>query len=265
LNKTIIRRIVIVGTGRLAGHLIVSLKKAGFTIVQVVGRNHEKTQSFAEKYEIDFVTSLDLIERKADLYMLAVSDDAVVEVIEKLPELNGVCMHSSGSINLHVFEKKFTSFGVFYPLQTFTEDRFIDFRKVPILIEANQPSVQKLLNSVAVSLSDMVYNVNSSDRRQLHLAAVFVSNFVNVLFSIGNDLLETTKLPFEILRPLILETVNKAFESGPEKAQTGPARRGDYKTMQMHLGLLENRPEFANIYTLLSNSIIMKFNQPKDE
>lgn len=254
-----------VGTGRLAGHLIMSLKNAGYEIVQVVGRNYETSFSFAEKYEVDFVTSFDQIERKADLYILAVSDDAIKEVIEKLPVLNGVCVHTSGSINLHVFENKFNSFGVFYPLQTFTEGRFIDFQKIPILIEANQPSVKELLNSVASGLSDIVYNLNSSDRRQLHLAAVFVSNFVNALFSIGNDVLESTRLPFEILKPLILETVNKAFESGPEKTQTGPASRGDTKTMQMHLSLLKNKPEVADIYTLLSNYIIMKFNEPKDE
>ncbi len=265
LNKYRNRRIVIVGTGRLAGHLILCLRNASYEIVQVFGRNPVKAHRFGDKYNVDIVTSFDQIVQNADLYVIAVSDDAIVEVINKLPPLKGICVHASGSIDLDVFADKFTSFGVFYPLQTFTEDRAIDFRNIPILIEANQQNVNDFLNSIATSLSDFVYVVNSSDRRQLHLAAVFVSNFVNALFSIGSAVLDETKLPFEILKPLILETVNKAFESGPEKAQTGPAKRGDIKTMQMHLNLLETKPEFATIYALFSNYITKKFNEPNDE
>ena len=260
MNSNSLLRIVIIGTGQLAGHLALTFMGAGHTIVQIVGRNYEKTKQLAENLALGFVLSFDEIDTDADVYLLAVSDDAIAEVVEKLPVLKGICVHASGSIGMDVFKDKFTSFGVFYPLQTFSQGRFIDFQGVPIFIEANSPICKGILFLLANSISGDVVEVCSEDRRKLHLAAVFVSNFVNALFSMGNEILHNTNLSFELLKPLILETVYKAFETDPESSQTGPAKRGDKGTMHAHLNLLNNKPELARLYDQFSKYISTKYN-----
>ncbi|NOU47618.1 MAG: DUF2520 domain-containing protein [Bacteroidales bacterium] len=265
MNTNNFRRIVIVGTGQLAGHLASSFKIAGYSSVQIIGRDPKKTKLFAQRFNFDFAVSFDDIDSDADLIVLAVSDDSIDEVIAKLPYHKGICVHTSGSKSLDVFGSKFEHFGVFYPLQTFTEGRIINFREIPVLVEANNKYSHDMLISIAKSMSDYVYELNSDERRKLHLSAVFVSNFVNALFTMGNDILNDTKLPFKILKPLIIETMDKAFESGPDNAQTGPAKRGDMGTIQSHLALLSNKPEIATLYSLFSTYINNKYNDKTNE
>jgi len=264
LKKKEIRQIVIIGSGQLAAHLAIAFTYVGCEIMQVVGRNPEKTRLLAQKHEADCVFSVDQINRNADLYVLAVSDNAIAEIVTKLPVLNGICVHTSGSMGMEVFNHKFASYGVFYPLQTFTEERNVDFSTIPIFVEANEPTVLTTLRSIARALTNQVYEVDSAERRKLHLAAVMVSNFVNVLLSMGNDILHDINLPFNLLQPLVLETINKAFDSNPGHAQTGPAKRDDKETMQMHLALLKNRPEMADLYSLFS-VYIQKINPKNNE
>ncbi len=261
IDINFIQKIVIIGTGKLAWHLGSALKSAGFEIVQVVGRTAEKSGKLAQELGAQFVVSIDSVNLYADLYVLCVSDDIIHEVIKTMPVVNGICVHVSGSKGIDVFGEKYKNFGIFYPLQTFSEGRKLNFIDIPILIEANSEVNNKKLIMFAENVSNNVFEVNSEERIKLHLAAVFVSNFVNALLSVGNELISETNLPFRILYSLVLETVNKAFDSNPDHSQTGPALRGDHGTMDAHLQMLQNKPELAALYSLFSNYITQKFSQ----
>ena len=149
---------------------------------------------------------------------------------------------------------KHNNYGVFYPLQTFSKSRDIDFSTIPVCIEANTEKNYTLLNKLGNALSNDVRAVSSSQRKGLHLAAVFVCNFVNHLYAMGANVCKENDLPFEVLKPLILETANKVMGLHPSEAQTGPAKRNDKKTMKNHLKALDNK-EHKKIYKLLSKAI----------
>jgi predicted short-subunit dehydrogenase-like oxidoreductase (DUF2520 family) len=246
--------IVILGTGNVAKHLFdVFLKCEGTNVLQVWGRNKDRLSHFKEGAAISDAISGIL---EADLYMIAVSDDAVSEVARSLIGKKGLVVHTSGSVPLHALANQ-NRRGVFYPLQSFSKDREIDFKSVPICIEAETKTDLALL---AESISNDVREISSEQRKSLHLAAVFVNNFTNHLFQIGNEICAEHGLPFGILLPLIGETVQKLGQLSPSEAQTGPARRNDHTTIKNHLDQLKNK-DHRDIYALLSKSISEKYGQ----
>ncbi len=163
-------------------------------------------------------------------------------------------VHTSGSVNIEALNDRNRK-GVFYPLQTFSKSKEVDFNIIPICLEAQNQSDYKTLETVAKSISEVIYQVNSEQRRGLHVASVFVSNFVNHLYQMGNEICTENNLSFDILKPLIQETANKILTLSPQEAQTGPAKRNDTQTINSHLSFLtdENQKE---IYKLLTKSII---------
>ncbi|MCR9228083.1 MAG: DUF2520 domain-containing protein [Flavobacteriaceae bacterium] len=243
-------KIVIFGTGNLAKHLYTAFLKAdGVDVAQVVGRNREELQQFAEhtKISADFDAIAD-----ADVYVIAVKDGAIAEVSKYLSNKQGIVAHTSGAIALNVIQPK--KRGVFYPLQTFTKGKEVDFSTIPICIEAHDKSSLETLGNLAASISQYVHQIDSKERKKLHLAAVFVNNFTNYLYGIGEELCLDEGLSFNLLKPLILETANKIQTLSPHEAQTGPARRNDIKSMEGHLGLLKKK-EHITLYKLLSQAI----------
>lgn len=149
-----------------------------------------------------------------------------------------------------------TNFGVFYPFQTFTITKRVDFKHVPVCIEANTPQNLEVLAELARSISGNIRLFDSGQRQQIHLAAVFVCNFVNHFYTIGEKLLGEKGIDFEILKPLILETASKATSQSPESSQTGPASRNDKIVMEKHLAMLSQHPDLQNLYSLISERII---------
>lgn len=249
--------IVILGTGNVAKHLFdVFSGREEVCVLQVWGRNKAHLSYFKDRAAISN-DSGELLE--ADLYIIAVSDDAVPEVARALIDKKGLVVHTSGSVPMDALGNN-NRRGVFYPLQSFSKGRKIDFKSVPICIEAENKKDLELLLRLAGSISDHVREISSDQRRSLHLAAVFVNNFTNHLFQIGNEICGEHGLPFEILLPLIGETVKKLDQLTPFNAQTGPARRNDQKTIENHLHQLENK-KFKDIYALLSKSISEKYGQ----
>lgn len=242
--------VVILGTGNLAMHLFRAfLKSTRAQVVQVVGRNPESLRSFSAHV----ATASDYAFIKdADVYLIAVKDDAINEVSHHLDGKKGVVVHTSGAIGMDALAPE--NRGVFYPLQTFTKGKHIDFEKVPICIEAKEEQSLTLLTSLAHALSPNVHEVDSDQRKKLHLAAVFVNNFTNHLYGIGEEICMKEGLPFDLLKPLILETAEKIQSMSPKEAQTGPARRNDQKSMQDHLKLLDNDKHIA-LYNLMSEAI----------
>jgi len=249
--------IVILGSGNVAGHLFdVFSGREEIRVLQVWGRNKAHLSYFRDRVAISD-DSAELLE--ADLYIIAVSDDAVPEVARTLVGKKGLVVHTSGSVSLDALGNNDRR-GVFYPLQSFSKGIKIDFKSVPICIEAENKKDLELLLKLAGSISDHVREISSDQRRSLHLAAVFVNNFTNHLFQIGNQICEEHGLSFGILLPLIGETVQKLNQLTPYDAQTGPARRNDRKTMENHLHQLENK-NYKDIYALLSKSISEKYGQ----
>jgi predicted short-subunit dehydrogenase-like oxidoreductase (DUF2520 family) len=195
----------------------------------------------------------------ADIYLIAVSDDAIAEVSKKIKDKKGLIAHTSGSCELDVLVPNQRR-GVFYPLQSFTKGKKVDFLEIPICLEAKHHDDFMLLQQLAHLISDKVFHISSEQRKTIHLAAVFVNNFTNHLYQIGSEICAEKKIPFELLQPLIQETAHKINTLNPHEAQTGPARRGDMTTINNHLGLLENKT-YKEIYSLLSNSIQKDYEQ----
>jgi predicted short-subunit dehydrogenase-like oxidoreductase (DUF2520 family) len=243
--------IVLLGSGNVAKHLFNAFSDIDkITVLQVVGRNKDHLSYFKGnvRTDADFSKIMD-----ADVYIIAVSDDAIPLVAQFLIKKKGLVVHTSGGVSLKSLGDQ-VSKGVFYPLQSFSEGKTIDFKKVPICIEAENKNDLQLLNGLARSISLEVHEISSEQRQSLHLAAVFVNNFTNYLFTIGHDICKDNRVPFSILKPLIKETVNKLDALPPYEAQTGPAKRNDVKTMEAHLNQLKNK-NYQDIYSLLSTLI----------
>ncbi|MCD4791185.1 MAG: DUF2520 domain-containing protein [Bacteroidales bacterium] len=256
-----IKKIVLIGAGNLATHLAIALKHAGKEIMQIYSRSIDSAKILANLVQTDYCTDLSKITDKADLYIIAVKDDVLTEIVRALVIKNKLIVHTSGSVTMNVLGQCSTNFGVFYPLLTFSKDHDLNFSKIPLCIEANTNYNLELLKHLALSLTDKVFFINSEQRKILHLAAVFASNFPNFMYSIAETLVKDNNMDFDLLKPLIMETAEKVQTVKPLQAQTGPATRGDHKIMEMHLDLLEKYPEYKNLYLIISNEILRKKNE----
>lgn len=244
--------ITIIGSGNVAQHLIKAISKSDILeLIQVVARTKE---SVSHLVSYDKIIEENEEFAPADLYLIAVSDAAIEAVSITLPFNNKLVVHTSGSVSIDVLNEN-NRRGVFYPLQTFSKNKELNFREVPICIESENATDFQLLKNVATAISDKHYAINSEQRKSLHVAAVFVSNFVNHLYGLGNEICEENNVPFDILKPLITETANKVMELSPNEAQTGPAKRNDTLTINSHLQFL-NDDNQKEIYKILTKSII---------
>ena len=243
--------IVILGTGNLAKHLFDAFKaQKGLEIIQLYGRN-QKTLSYFNT-QINTTTDLSQI-KEADIYLVAISDDAISEVSEAVLGKKSLIVHTSGSIPMNALPDHHRR-GVFYPLQTFSANRKVDFNEIPICIEAETVADYELLNALASAISDKVIQIDSDQRKALHLTAVFANNFTNHMYHLAQEICTENNVPFELLLPLINETAAKIQDLSPLDAQTGPARRNDRGTLKKHLAQLKHK-KHKKVYTLLSKSI----------
>lgn len=252
--------IVLIGAGRVATKLGSALMKAkaGFRVLQVFNRSSENGQKLSDMLRAEYVSCTDQITSDADLYIIAVKDGAISEVARKLHDsihAKSNVVHVSGATPTSVLSSYFEKCGCFYPLQTFSHEKEVDFRQVPICIYSSHPQLEKLLLNIASNISAHVHRVDDQQRSVLHVAAVFANNFTNHLFHKAKDILDKANLPFSLLRPLVDETVEKIKCLDPRSAQTGPAARDDKLTMQKHLELLDYDPSLRSIYETLSESI----------
>ncbi len=254
----LLKRIIIIGAGNVATHLAIALKNSGYIIQQIFSRNMVNAEVLSRMVDAEPVGALENIDEDADLYIISVSDAKIEEVAEKLSVKKGVVLHTAGSIDISVL-KKFELYGVLYPFQTFTRDKVIDFLKVPVLIEGNNALALSSISDLANRISETVEVVDSKKRKSLHIAAVFVNNFVNHIYVLANDLVEKEGLDFSLLKPLILETTQKALSMNPLYAQTGPARRADIEVIEQHLNMLGTDSLHYRIYELISQSIMNRY------
>lgn len=244
-------KVVLIGSGNVAHHLIKAFaKSATIDVLQVFSRQKNAAIRLLDSDKItDNFNDL----AQADLYIIAVSDDAIATVSSQLPFKNRLVVHTSGSVSLEALDKK-NRRGIFYPLQTFSKKAEIDFSQIPIFLESENETDFELLEKVAEVISDKVYKIDSTQRKALHVSAVFINNFVNHLCQIGQEICVENKVPFDVLKPLILETANKVMTLMPKEAQTGPAFRNDKQTIASHLDFLLDENQ-KNIYKILTQSI----------
>lgn len=243
----------LIGYGNVASHLLSAFQKTdSINVLQVFSRSELDIPSNA----IPVVYKLEEVQA-ADIVLLAVTDNAIAEVSENLPFKNKLVVHTSGSIPIQALSNHNRK-GVFYPLQTFSRGRELSFQNIPICIEAETKNDERLLTELAQAISGEVQLISSEERKKLHVAAVWGNNFSNHLFHQAALFLEENNLSFDLLKPLLLETVQKLETLTPEQAQTGPAKRGDYKTIRTHLELLPEGIQ-RHLYSLLTESIKQTF------
>ncbi|MBO9673827.1 MAG: DUF2520 domain-containing protein [Sphingobacteriaceae bacterium] len=248
-------KIVLLGSGNVASHLAKALKAKGENVVQVYSPNFVHAKFLADGIAAEAVSDLNAVKTDADLYIISVKDDAIGSVAEALKGVSGLVVHTSGTTDIKVLSDQVKQAGVFYPLQTFSKSKEVDFASIPLCIEATDATQLEVLHQLASKLSKQVYELNGEKRKVLHLAAVFACNFPNHLYALANRVLQQNDLDFEIIRPLIAETADKVMVNLPENVQTGPAVRADETTINKHLSMLKDMPELQEIYQILSNSI----------
>ena len=253
-------RITIIGSGNVATHLSAAFKNAGHRIAQVYSRDMQNAALLAYHVGAEAVNDLNDITADADIFIIAVKDDAIAGIMPQLARFKKLIVHTSGAVDMQLIQSFTEQAGVFYPLQTFSKTKELNFREVPLCIEGATEEITKELEDLARGVSNNVYRVNSAQRKILHLAAVFACNFTNHLYALSEQLLAQNNMDFAMLRPLILETADKIKEHSPADVQTGPAVRNDEQTMQKHLQMLNGSPKLQEIYTLLSQDIIKNHN-----
>jgi predicted short-subunit dehydrogenase-like oxidoreductase (DUF2520 family) len=249
-------RLTIIGSGNVATHMAAAFKNAGHLIVQVYSPNFQNASLLAYHVKAAAINQLSDIDPGTDIFIIAVKDDAIAHIAGALAPYQKLIVHTSGATDLATLLTYTDKAGVLYPLQTFSKTRELDFATVPLCIEAANDSIYVDLEQLAANVSSCVYNINSAERKILHLAAVFANNFPNYLYGVAQQLLDEHQLDFNLLRPLILETAQKVQQQLPGNVQTGPAVRNDKATMHTHLQLLHSQPQLQDIYTLLSQGII---------
>ncbi|BDS11792.1 Rossmann-like and DUF2520 domain-containing protein [Aureispira anguillae] len=257
-------KITIIGAGNVGTHLAQRLYKCGHQICQIFSRTPSKATALANRVNSQGINQLKELSLDADIYILAIKDDATKTIAEEVSFLNKyqkIIAHTSGSVPSTVFKNHFEHYGVFYPLQTFSSAQTVDFEQLPFCIYGNSPQTQTILKKLAESICPNVYLINDEQRAILHVTAVIVNNFSNYLYHIAHDICTDNKVSFDILKPLIQETVRKISLASPKEVQTGPAVRGDANTIARHLAFLAQYPEYQKLYKILSSNIEQQFNK----
>lgn len=262
---TKINKITLIGSGNLAWHLGKAFFNSGIKINGVYSRKLVNAEKLAIELQTFGVNKMEELPYDSDLYVFAVTDDALEELSLELHEFCGYkvkVVHTSGFVSSDIFKDRFSDFGVFYFLQTFTKHRDVNFDQIPCFITTDDAGLETNLYNLASKITGNIEFISDEKRKVLHLAAVFANNFTNYLYSVSKHILESSDLKFDFLYPLISETAMKITDGyDPDEVQTGPAKRTDLKTIEEQMRFLERFPEFRDIYQKISEDIIgRKFN-----
>ena len=243
-------QIVLIGSGNVAFHLAKAFTEAQIPISQIFGRNTTELQKISEQFSIPFSTQT---LADADLYIISVSDSSIAEVSSLIKNENALVAHTSGSVSREALNGNYRK-SVFYPLQTFSKSKNLDYSKIPFFIDAENENDEEILKNLASKISKNVMLANDEKRKYIHLTAVFACNFVNHLYARAKEISDSQGIPFDYFLPLIDETTQKIHELEPKLAQTGPAIRNDEKVLKLHESLLTDE-EKLKIYKTLNESI----------
>lgn len=254
-------KIVLIGSGNIATHLAKSFFARGHDIRQVYSKTSANANALADVVHASSISTFEDIKTDADLYVVAVRDEAISEITHALPKsLKGMVVHTSGATDLHVLSK-FQKYGVIYPPQSINKNVPTDLSMIPFGIEGNDDATIDLLMELMSTISPKSFVCKSDQRLALHISAVLVNNFPNALYQMAFDILKQQNLSFDLLKPIILDTANKVQSHMPKDVQTGPAVRNDMATINKHLHFLSHSEEQRKIYQYLSNFIINSTNK----
>jgi predicted short-subunit dehydrogenase-like oxidoreductase (DUF2520 family) len=256
----LISNIVIIGTGNVAKAFSMAFCKVGFNMLQVVGRNPEKADRLAKLINAEAITDLQNINKSADLYLIAVSDDAVESISGQIPQVDGIVVHTSGAISIEVLKARHAHGGVLYPIFSFWGQE-IDFERVPLCVEGTDKSIEWQLQELSKKIRALPTILASEERLKIHLAAVIANNFTNYLWLKTEAYLGQNHLDFKLLQPLIQQSAEKLRTTNAADSQTGPAKRGDRSTIEKHLDLLHENEELLSIYRNFTHSIYDYFHE----
>lgn len=250
-------KVTLIGAGNLATQLGKSLKKAGVIISQVYSRTEDSARTLGELLEAEWLTDIKALRDEADVYIFSVKDSVLCELISEVCKGRGdkLFLHTAGSIPMSCFEGKALRYGVFYPMQTFSKTKDVDFERIPVFIESNSIETEDVIRSLVNKLTQRVIRLSSADRKYLHLAAVWACNFTNYCYTVASDILGEHGIPFDVMLPLINETTEKIQKISPKEAQTGPAVRGDRNVMSKQLELMNGKEDLQELYKMLSKGI----------
>ncbi|AZA47871.1 DUF2520 domain-containing protein [Chryseobacterium carnipullorum] len=242
-------QIVIIGSGNVAYHMAKAFSLKNTPLMQIFGRNAVELEKISEELKVPYST--EHLE-EADLYIICVSDNSVENVSKMITKKDCLVAHTSGSLPKEVLSGPYRK-SSFYPLQTFSKSKELEYKKIPFFIETENEKDQQLLFDLASQISDNVMESSHEKRKYIHLTAVFACNFVNHLFARAKEVSDSQEIPFDYFLPLIDETVKKIHEIEPKSAQTGPAVRNDVRVLELHEQLLKD--ESLKIYKTMNHSI----------
>lgn len=249
--------ILMVGAGNVAWHLGVAMKSSGLPVTLVWSRKINNANELAKELSTKATDSIEDIFRFNGIILVCVPDHVIPFFASRIQNTNSIIVHTAGSVNISAFEKHASQLGVFYPLQTFTKAKpDKNFNDVPIIIESTTLLVEDILNFWAKAIGAKTYKLTSPQRLKIHIAAVFACNFTNHMVSIAEEITQDNHLNFDLLKPLIIETLTNIMNFDPKDIQTGPAIRKDFDTIEKHLNSLSKHPDYAKIYSLISDSIV---------
>jgi predicted short-subunit dehydrogenase-like oxidoreductase (DUF2520 family) len=251
-------KISFIGTGNVAWHLAQQLRSVGHNILQISGRNAEAIQKLATLTKAEPVSDIRQMSSDADIIIIAVNDESIPLIAQQLKDLKlkkTIVVHTSGTVSAEILTQENKSYGVFYPLQTFSINKSVEWEAIPFLITASENTTLQILQKIAMDTGGLAVQVDDMYRAKIHLAAVTVNNFSNHIFTLAEDFCEKEHLDFKLLHPLIDETVLKIKSMHPKDAQTGPAKRKDMTTIRKHLALLSTHEALKRMYKSLTRSI----------
>jgi len=257
-----------IGSGNLAWHLAPALDNAGYSVREIYSKNPTHADNLVERlYDAEVKATLDFSTSASAIFIIATPDDTIQSVAQEiiLPE-EAILVHTSGSQLISVLSFAATpNLGAFYPLQTFSKSRKIEFGEIPIFLEFANDATEKVLTAMAKAISKSVFKITYEERKALHVAAVFAANFTNHMLLLAQQIMRENSLSYDWLKPLIAEMINKSLTIGPENAQTGPARRGDFETLDRHMEFLQDDESLGELYKLISQDIVDRYDEDLKE
>ena len=247
------KNITFIGSGNVATILSMELHRNGYNILEIWSKTEKSAKILADKLSCSYCVDLKKL-KNPDLFIVAIKDEHIKDIVNLIQNKETPIVHTSGSVGIDVFTNK-NNYGVFYPLQTFSKEVSLNFNNLPVCIEANNELTQKDLIKIGNSLSSNIHLVDSKQREKLHIAAVISCNFTNHMLTISENLMKESELEFNLLKPLIKETLEKALANSPNKVQTGPAARKDLEIVKKHINLLSYDDKLKKLYSLISRHI----------
>ncbi|WP_440423634.1 Rossmann-like and DUF2520 domain-containing protein [Prevotella merdae] len=249
---------VIVGAGNVATHIAKTLAAHNCAPVQIWSRHADTAAVLAREVGSKAVARFEDIDTDSDVYIVSVADQALEGVIKDLCRCckQGVFVHTAGTMSMDLFEGECNHYGVLYPMQTFSKDKALDFKKVPCFVEASDQMAYETIMQLANTLSDNVHRLEGKDRKWLHVAAVFACNFANACYTMAERILREHGLDFDVMLPLVDETTAKLHSMSPVEAQTGPAARNDHNVMNRHMDMLKDNADMQAVYRMMSEIIM---------